>query len=249
MVTFNLDPSFSFLTMVSLVTCRCLGMLLSAPGFSEPFVNKRFQLLFTLGVSVCLSLSFSKERFSFHNTPASFFLQEFCVGVFLGLLVRVTLEAFTLVGHWLGATLSFSALSPKLAHDEHNIFSALMRFFFLVLIFVCDLHHVLFINLKQSYVTFPIGGDLFLGDMTHKLFALLGEGFTMALRLCVPFIVVSLLYYFILGLLNRLVPFIPVFFVGRPLEIILTLAMLIVCLLGFAYTFDSFFLEHVGGGG
>ena len=69
------------------------------------------------------------------------------------------------------------------------------------------------------------------------------DSFALGLQMAAPFVVIGLAYYIGLGLLGRLMPQLPVFFFGLPLQITLQLFVFTITLSGimmaFVQTFET----------
>ena len=78
-------------------------------------------------------------------------------------------------------------------------------------------------------------------DMTHMLARQITDSFALGVQLSAPFLVVSLAYYMGLGVLTRLSPQIPIFFVAMPLQIIISISVLSLTIGGMMMVF----LRHV----
>ena len=236
-----LDSTFMRILFVGSRVC---GFFVTAPGFSEVFVSVRVRLLLILSVSIVLTMGLDISLFPEGKVPFSIYIYEWVKGAFLGVLVRFVLEGVSFLGYLLNAQLSFSALSSShMSHESQMILSSFLRFFFLTVFFVCDLHHLFLKGLKNSYVIFGDGTAFWVGDMTKKLLNTLSQSFFMAIQLSTPFLISSLIYYLILGFLNRFVPMLPVFFVGKPLEIFTLFLLLLFCLLRFMEFYPNFLCE------
>jgi flagellar biosynthetic protein FliR len=95
-----------------------------------------------------------------------------------------------------------------------------------LLLFVTNMHHLLIEAMVESYMLFQPGIIPNFGDMTHMMARQISDTFFLGVQLSTPFIVVSLAYYMGLGVLTRLSPQIPIFFVAMPLQIILSTVIL-----------------------
>ena len=107
----------------------------------------------------------------------------------------------------------------------------------MVLIFVTDLHHLMIRTVVESYELFQPGKVLLMGDFTELLARRVADSFALGVQLAAPAIVLGLTYYIGLGLLGRLMPQLPVFFFGLPMQISMQLWVLTVSLSGMLMIF------------
>ena len=84
-------------------------------------------------------------------------------------------------------------------------------------------------------------------DLMLTAVSFFSQGFYLALQMSAPFMIGGICYYVLLGLMNRLVPQIPVFFVGRPLEIGLGFLMISLSLMAMTTTFHQTIFDAVSG--
>ena len=89
----------------------------------------------------------------------------------------------------------------------------------LVLIFVTDLHHLMLRAIVDSYDLFAPGAPPPLDDFCGFIARTVADSFGLGVQLAAPFLIVSLVYNVGLGLLGRLMPQLPVFFFGLPLQV------------------------------
>ena len=111
----------------------------------------------------------------------------------------------------------------------------------ILLIFVMDLHHLMIRAMIDSYSLFVPGQPLELGDMSNMVARRVMDSFTMGVQLASPFIITGLTYYLGLGLLGRLMPALPVFFIGLPVQIMVQISVLAIVLSGMMLVFMSRF--------
>jgi flagellar biosynthetic protein FliR len=72
------------------------------------------------------------------------------------------------------------------------------------------------------------------------------DSFALGLQLASPLVVTGFTYYLGLGLLTRLMPQMPVFFVGLPIQIVVQISVLFLTLSGIMLVFLSRFGEGLG---
>ena len=72
------------------------------------------------------------------------------------------------------------------------------------------------------------------------------DSFALGLQLASPLVITGFTYYLGLGLLTRLMPQMPVFFVGLPIQIVVQISVLSITLSGIMLVFLSRFGEGIG---
>jgi flagellar biosynthesis protein FliR len=107
--------------------------------------------------------------------------------------------------------------SPDVIEDTaENQLTNLLSFTGLLILFMLDFHHVVFKALVDSYTTMPMGADFNAQSALITLTDTLAQTFTIMLRLASPFIIYGLVFNVAVGLVNKLAPQIPIYFISLP---------------------------------
>lgn len=205
------------------VFCRIGGCLLVIPGFSSPRVSVRARLYVAIAVALALTpmLLAQVQPAVEKAAPVQLLvliLSESAKGVLIGLLGRlffVALETATMT-----ISLSIGLSSPMGApidgDDGLPPIASLVSLAAVLLVFVTDLHWEVFRGLAVSYDVLPVSQGF---DPRVGLVQLTDEAtktFLFTLRIAAPFLVFSVVANFAIGLINKLVPQIPVSFISTP---------------------------------
>ena len=170
---------------------------------------------------------------------------EATVGVFLGTLSRITIAAL----HTAGTIVAFqtSLAYAQTVDPNQGSQGALIAAFFnligLTAVFVSGMHYMLLAGVIDSYKLFPPGQALPLHDFATLAQTLVLQSFKVGLQIASPFIVYGIGFYVGLGILQRLMPQLQLFFIVLPLQMIFGFAMLFlvtsVGVLWFLHHFES----------
>lgn len=143
---------------------------------------------------------------------------EVLIGAVIGLLARYYVLALQFAGTVMSMMIGFNAL-PSSGIDEaeaQTSLSALIGIAGLLILFMFDFHHLVIISLTNSYNFMPMGFDfdaqLALVSLTDTLVA----SFKLILQLSAPFILYGLTFNLAVGMVNKLAPQIPVYFISLP---------------------------------
>lgn len=212
--------AFAFL----LIFARVGAVITTLPGLSAVFVSIRIRLLLALAISLLLLPLLSEDLPSIPETPLALLLvllAEVLVGVFIGLLPRIVIAALHMAGTFIALSISLAnaMVQDPVSQSQSSTVAGFFGIFGLVLIFVTDLHHLMLGAIVNSYVLFPAGDPLPVDDFAEALTSTLGASMALGLQLAAPFIIVGFVYNLGLGLLGRLMPQLPVFFFGLPIQI------------------------------
>jgi len=236
---------------VGLVFTRVGTVLMMLPGISAAYVSVRIRLLLALAVAALLTPVVADTLPGPPNSPADLVVLiggEVLVGAFLGTIVRIVLAALQIAGTY---TSYFVALANAMVHDAiaDQQSSTIAGFFGtvgLILVFVTDLHHLMLRALAESYLLFTPGDPLPAGDFAQMVARQVADSVIIGLQMASPFLVVGLTYYIGLGILGRLMPQLPVFFVGLPIQISLQIWVMVLAFSGIMMVFLSYFADVVG---
>ncbi|MCS7051475.1 MAG: flagellar biosynthetic protein FliR, partial [Thermomicrobium sp.] len=149
--------------------------------------------------------------------------RELVTGLALGLAVAAVFAAIEMAASLIGYQLGFglaATFNPALG-TQGTVLNTLYLALAALVFFGADGHHLLIGALARSFVLLPPGVALPGNQSPEAVIALTGSMFSDALRIGLP-VAGSLLVADIgLGLLNRMVPQMSVFFVGLPAKILL----------------------------
>lgn len=230
MYNFSLDSLYIAL----LVFGRIGGAVSLLPGFGESFVSPHVRVLFAFTFSLLLtpvlqtSLTAPTSPFEFLNLLVG----ELLIGFFFAILIRL----FTFALETAGSLISFqvglsaaTAFNPAMG-QQGSLISGFLMLMGLVLIFTLNLHHLFLASLFKTYTIFPPGQLPDLHDIAESGVEVIGKSFALGVQLATPFIIINILYQFSMGLLNRLMPQMQIFFVSLPAQILLGFTILLATL-------------------
>jgi flagellar biosynthetic protein FliR len=228
---FVISQVFAFL----LIFFRLGAAVMVLPGVGEAYVPPRVRLGFALGFSLALTPVLQSSLPSIPGSPLSLMLlilNEVMIGVFMGLIVRIMFAAMHITGMILAMV---SGLSSALMFDttqssQGSIIGNFLSIVALVLFFSMDLHHIVFKGLLDSYTLFIPGQFLPVDDFANMASRLVSKIFLIAVQLSTPLLMVGLIVYLASGILSRLMPIMPVFFVIIAPQLLISFFLLMITL-------------------
>lgn len=233
---------FAFL----IVFARIGTAFMLMPGFGSQQIPMNIRLTFGLAVAFILT-PVLMEYLPVEPTEVSvlFLLlaSEMLIGVFLGLIPRVFMAALQTAGTVLAmmASMANMFIQDPIAEQQSSLLSTFLSMMALTIVFVTDMHHLMLAALVDSYSLFnPVAGPM-IGDMSNFLAHKVSESFAMGVQLAAPLIVSGVAYYLGLGILGRLMPQLPVFFFGMPIQISMQIYLLMVTLTAMMMVFMGYF--------
>jgi flagellar biosynthesis protein FliR len=221
---------------------------IALPGFSASYVTVRVRLLFALAVSFVVAPVLIPDLPVIPATPAALFLLllgEVLVGGFFGAIGRIAVGALhvagTVIAYLSGMANAF--IQDPIAEAQGSIISGFLTTTAVVLIFVSDMHHLMLRAVTESYAIFQPGESISIADMANMIARRVSDSFILGVQLASPFLLTGITHFLMLGLLGRLLPNLPVFFVGLPIQIATQIFVLTVVISGIMLSFMTQFGE------
>lgn len=233
-----------------LLFARFSSLLTITIGFGDHQIPIRFRLLFALGLTLLLKDVIPSTPS--HTNDFMFFtlvFQEVVIGVAIGLLGRMLIAILDIAGNIISLQIGLGnamMFNPGLG-SQAPITSTFLTLSGTFLFFMMDLHHLILHSLIGSYQLFPMDGTLNhfskMKDATLFFTEFMNKGFIIASQLALPFLILGIVFQFMLGLLNRLVPSVQIFFIMLPAQILLGFALLMITIVSILSLFSQDFTK------
>ncbi len=212
--------------LLFLVFCRIGAFIMVLPGFASAQVPMQFRLFIAIGISFAL---FPLVNNAYGSTlsadTASFQLKfigfELLVGLGFGLLVRLFMSALLFLGEVITQMIGLSII-PSAGMDDvqpTTSISTLLQLAAIMIIFVTGMHTVLILGVADTYELIPVGQPVDMSALMTNLIDNAALGFYTVTQLGAPFFLYAVAMNMMAGLVNKLSPQIPVYFVTAPVLI------------------------------
>ena len=217
-----LDALTAFVDAGTLAFARVGACLMVMPGLGGARVAMRARL--ALAFALAAALAPLVPAAAMPDAAPSLLLAlggEMAVGGALGLLARAHYAALRFAGSVAAASIGFQPLGGVAVEgaEADGALTALLSLAALMVLFAADAHHLVMRALIDTFEAWPPGRGLApragLTGVTDALVA----AWRTALSLAAPFLVYGLVVQLSLGLVNKLAPAVPLYFVGLPLLI------------------------------
>ena len=225
LVRFSLEL---FLVFTRVGTCMML-----LPGFSAAQVSPRIRLYIAAVISIAIlpqvraSVEFevlAQDGFSLLYLIGV----EMLIGAAFALPVRFFMAALSFLGEVLMQMIGLNPI-PGIVGENGQAVTTLSAFFnaaVVTLFFVVGLHAQFIVAVAATFLILPPGQLLDIGDALVRMRDGLSEAFFTVLRLGAPFVILAIAINLVSGIVNKLTPQIPVYFVATPFLIASGLALL-----------------------
>ena len=213
------------------VFIRLTGILITAPLYSDKTLPTPIK--FTMAFMIALALAPSVSEFipvpsnslSF-ITGTVFF--ELLIGILLGLSARLFMFAVTIAGDFMSNLMGLQAASmfdPASGTNTVAI-SKLLSLIALAAFIALNMHLYMLEAFVQSYTIIPINSGLDMGEVVYAVIATVTKVTILGIKMAAPVVILNFLVNLALGVLNRLVPQIQVFFISMPLTMLVGIFIL-----------------------
>ncbi|AFL48934.1 flagellar biosynthetic protein FliR [Sinorhizobium fredii] len=215
------DPEGTVLALFA-AFCRIGACIMIMPGFSTARVPMQVRLFIAVALSMAILpimwADIYPEVAGKGHTYIYLIATETVIGAVIGLVARYYVLGLQFAGTAITMLIGFNSppATDVLEETAENQLTSMISFAGLMLLFMLDFHHVIFEAIAQSYRAMPIGIGFDPQGMLITLSNSLGQTFLIMLRLASPFIIYGLLFNVAIGMVNRLAPQVPIYFISQP---------------------------------
>jgi len=212
-----------------------IGTIISImPGIGDSFVPRNVRVLFAVAISFILM---PVVALNITAPPASaiefgiLIISEAMIGIFIGLIMKLMLSALNVAGAVASVQ---SGLANAMVFNpsegaQGSIIGAIYSVMGITLVMITDMHHYMLSTAAYSYKLFPTTeGMPDIGSMTEAISTTINLAFRVGVEIALPFIIVITLMHIGMGLLGRLMPQMQIFFVAIPIQLTLTIMILMI---------------------
>lgn len=205
---------------------RVQAAILVFPAFSETVLSVRVRVSLAMALTP-VAMAFAAPAAGLAGAGPGFFAvlaaREMLVGLLIAIPVRIMASAMHVATSAIGATASLSQLIGTGTEAAPHPIGNLMHMAGLALLMAMGLPILLVEVIAQSYAAFPAADLGIGGDDLRGMVGLVARSFVLALALASPFILGGLLYQLLTGVVNKVMPSLPVVFIGAPAIILMAL--------------------------
>jgi flagellar biosynthetic protein FliR len=215
------DPQGTVLVLFA-IFCRIGACIMTLPGFSSARISMTVRFFLAFAVSMAMTpVLFDTIYPRVQGGGASLIgviVGELLIGMMYGLVPRFFVLGLQFAGSAISMAIGLNTpgASDILEDTPENQMTNLISFGGLLVLFMMDFHHVVFRALVDSYGVMPLGGMPDSQKMLITLTDTLSQTFLLMLRLASPFLIFGLMFNVAVGLVNKLAPQVPVFYISTP---------------------------------
>lgn len=219
------DPQGSVLALF-LLFCRIGSCFMVLPGLASSRVSPTVRLFLSLAVTMAM-LPILWDTVSPRVTASDpgamvvLIFSESLIGIMFGLIARLYVVGLQFAGVIIGTSMSMSMPGGVdiLEDTSESALVAFITFSGLMVLFLLDFHQVVIRALVDSYSAMPLGTFVSGQKALITLTDTLSQIFMVMLRLGSPFLIFSVMFNFAVGLISKLAPAIPIYFIATPFSL------------------------------
>lgn len=226
---------------------RILGLLATAPPFSNAAMPRRVRLMTGLAVTLALAPALPPIPAIPPGSGAGLLLlaQQMLIGLAMGFMMRLVVAAIDFAGEAIGLQmgLGFATFYDPDNTAQTPVVSEFISLLALLILLSINGHLMIFATLTQSFHALPIGNTSLAPETWSNMAYAGGIIFSSGLLLALPVVCAMLITNIALGVLTRAAPQLNLFAVGFPITLIGGFVVLILCLSYLATPITQLF-EH-----
>lgn len=244
----NLDNYLIFL----MVMLRMTGMIFFNPIFSRNNIPVMLKagLSFVLAITLTGSISFPALP---DVTLYTFFymaLKELAVGMFAGFIFQMFLSVLIIGGETIDMQLgiSMSKVFDPASNTSVSVSAQLLNVMFIVGFFQSNSHLTLIYMTSKTFDIIPLGQLVFKQENFYAIPELFSLIFLLAIKLCMPIIVMEVIVTFAVGMVMRVIPQINIFVINIQLKLVvgfIVMATMVPAFSAFCENLLSLCLENI----
>ncbi len=224
MIDLGLGPQGPLLAFV--LFCRIGGCLMLMPGYSSTRVPVQVRLYLAMAITLMLAPMLAEPLKAAvpDVTPdrlVMLIVTETIIGGLIGLMGRIFFLALQFMATAAANFIGLSGIGgPGIEEPEATpTFGVLITLTATLLFFLTDQHWEVLRALIASYRVLPVAEPVSAEFSVVKLTEAASSAFLLALQITSPFLVYTLIANLLVGIANRLVPQVPVYWVSGPLVV------------------------------
>ncbi len=229
-----------------MVLARVSGIFIAAPVFSNRVMPSQARALMTIILSVIM---FSSLRLTTPDIPAQigpftlYMAGEIIIGLVIGFVAQFVFAAVQFAGQNIDFMMGYSIVNvvDPLNMTQASLIGSFKNIIAILVFLVTNSHHYIIVALYQSYNKIPVFGLTVPPEATNFMIDLFGTMLVTGLKMAMPVIGAIFVAEVALGMVARMMPQMPVFFVGIPAKIFMGAIMLTIILPVYIITLELLF--------
>lgn len=232
-----------------IVFTRVMGVMAFAPIFGNMPVTRRVRIF--IGVAISYAMIAVHPYVPLEYTTfwgyTIILIKELVVGITIGFTANITLTIINMAGQFIDREMGFSMVSnfDSNFNTETTITAQFYEMLIMVIMLCSNMHYFIISAMADSFVLVPMGKAIIDTDaLFHIMLEYIAAYFVIALRICLPIMIATIIVSVVLGVLAKTAPQMNMFVIGIQLKIFTGFMVLFVTL-QFLPTVTSYIYEQM----
>ena len=218
-----------------IILVRIMGVMAYAPIFGNMIVTRRARLFVGVAIAFIMISVHPYEPLSYTTflEYSIILLKELIVGITMGFVANITLTIINMGGQFIDREMGFSMVSSfdSNFNTETTITAQFYEMLVMVIMLISNMHYYIIAALADSFVLIPVGTVVIdVGTLYDVMLRYISTYFVIALRICLPILITTIITSVVLGVLAKTAPQMNMFSVGIQIKIFVGFAVLFVTL-------------------
>ncbi len=217
-----------------IILVRIMGAMAFAPIFGNNMgVTRRVRLFIGIALAYIMISIHPYEPLAYTTfiEYTVILVKELVVGVTIGFTANITMSIINMAGQFIDREMGFSMVSTFDAtfNSEATITAQFYNMLVVVIMLCSNMHYFIISALADSFSLIPIGGaKMDVGKLYDVMLQYISSYFIIALRICLPCMIATIIVSVVLGVLAKTAPQMNMFVLGIQLKIFAGFAVLFV---------------------
>lgn len=214
----SLFPAAEQAILVGWITFLRVGAMVAVlPAFGEQFTPVRVRLAAAIAFTFVISPSIQVPQEAGASSILMLSVSEGAAGLFFGILLRFFVLVLQIAGTIAAQSTSLSQIfGGSQGIDPQPAIANVLTISGIALMAILGIHVQFAVYILHTYTMVPVGALIQAQDVLQFGLERVSTTFALGFSLAAPFMIASLLYNVILGVINRAMPQLMVSFVGAP---------------------------------
>ena len=219
-ITISTEPLYAYM----LVFARVSAIVMLMPAMGDSWVPMRARLFFALAFSALLTAPSAGQA----PVPAQFIdgvymiIAETATGLVIGGAMRFFLAAPAIAGQLTSQIIALSNIfaAAGMPMQTSSVLGAWFLMGAIAFIFVSGLHYLMLDAIALSYSLIPMGEFPNMGDTAQQAARIFAGVFMLGIQMAAPFILLGIIFNLGVGLINKMLMTMPVYFIAMPISML-----------------------------
>lgn len=227
---FNYEIALNYWEFFLLILVRIASFVYTAPFFNISSVPQRVKISISVFISILIFMITPDRTIEYTGLLdyAILIIKESVVGLLLGFVCNVCVQAITFAGHIIDTDigLSMANMYDPTLRTQTSISGTFYYYTVFLLMMVTGLYQFLISAIVDSYSIIPIGEVTINATLYDSFLDVIAGFLIVGIRIALPVFISMMLMNIILGILCRVAPQLNMFAVGIQMKLLFGLAIM-----------------------